>query len=171
MVFRRSNRLRPVNSIKHIVDIQGGLIADTSVEEVLIEGVDAPVHTADADHVKVGAKVNGIFLNVQVAATGTSALANVYMFVYGNPGGNIPAGSIPKGNQIGISDFKNMVFHQEMTMTEKNTTAIPRTLFKGVLKLPRKFGRIGTNDQIGISLYSPGITWDYCIQCIYKEYN
>ncbi len=171
MVFRRGNRLRPVNSIKHIVDRQGALLVDTSVEEILIEGVDAPVHTVNAEQVKIGAKVNGIFLNVQVSATSTASIANVYMFLYGNPGGNIPAGSIPKGNLIGISDFKNMVFHQEMIMTEKNTTAIPRTLFKGVIKLPRKFGRIGTNDQIGLSLYSPGTTQEYCVQCIYKEYN
>ncbi len=171
MVFRRNNRLHPVNSIKHVVDIQGGLTIDTSVEHQLVEGVDAPVHTADSDHVRQGSVVNSIFLNVQFAATSTAALANIYMFVYGNPGGNIPAGSIPKGNAIGISDFRSMVFHQEMSMSEKNTTAIPRTLFKGVLKLPRKFRRIGMNNQIGISLYSPGVTFDYCIQAIYKEIN
>ncbi len=167
----RLSRLHPVNSIKHVVDLQGGTALDTSVEEIIIEGTDSPVHTANPQHVNQGAVVNSIFLNIQVAASSTQALANIYMFVYGNPGGNIPAGSIPKANAIGISDFRKNVFHQEMTMTEKNTTAIARTLFKGVLKLPRKFRRIGINDQIGISFLSPGVTFDYCVQCIYKEFT
>ncbi len=161
--------LHPVNTIKHVVDRQGGLVIDTKTEEIIIQAVDTPVLASDAQQVITGSHVRSFFLNVQVAASSTAALANVYMLVYGNPGNNIGAGSIPKANLQGVSDFRKMIFHSEMIMTEKNTTAIPRTLFKGVIKIPRKFNRLGFEDVIAIQLYSPGVTYDYCIQCIYKE--
>ncbi len=167
MVFRRFRRdLHPVNSIKHVRDAQGGLVAGTQVLENIVKSVDAPV-LANNNEVHVGSHVSNIFLNIQVAATGTAALANVYMYIYGNPGNNIA--TVPNGNAIGVSDFKKMVFHQEMIMTEKNTTAFPRTLFKGVIKIPRKFRRIGHDDRIAVALFSPGVTFDYCLQAIYKE--
>ncbi len=163
---RRGNYLRPVNTRKHIIDNQGGLIGGTAANVDLVQGVDSAVVSA-AEEVEVGAHVKSFFLNVQVAATGTASLANVYMMVYGNPGNNIS--SFPNANVIGTSDVKKMVFHQEMIMTEKNTTAFPRTLFRGVIKVPRKFNRIGQDDRIKIQLFSPGVNYDYCFQCIYKE--
>ncbi len=172
MKMPRTNklRLRPINSRKHVVDNQGGLVAGTPVVVKLAETVDSPV-LANVAEVATASRVNSVFLNVQVAATGTAALANVYLIVYKNPGNNIAAGNIPNPNVVGSSDFKKMVFHQEMIMTEKNTTAIPRTLFKGVLKVPKHFQRMGYDDEIVLYLFSPGVNFDYCVQCIYKEYR
>ncbi len=165
---RFRSRLSPVNSQKHIIDKQGALGVDTQVLETLIVATDTPA-LADVDGVEVGSHVYGLFLNVQVAATSTAALANVYMYLFKNPGNNI--GTIPKANLLGTSDFKRQVFHEEMIMTEKNTTAIPRTLFKGVIKIPKTFHTMRRADQVSIALYSPGVTFEYCIQCIYKEFR
>ncbi len=170
MVFRRRANLRPVNSRKHVIDVQGALGVDTPAFEAMADTVDAPV-LANSKDVQTGCTINSIFLNIQVAATSTASIANVYMFIYKNPGANIPTASIPNGNVVGASDFKKQIFHQEMIMTEKNTTAFPRTLFKGVLKIPRHFRRFGYDDVMTIQLYSPGTTYEYCIQCIYKEYR
>ncbi len=163
MVFRRS--LHPVNSLKHIVDIQGGLIADTQVVEDVIKVVENPVTTVAKD-VENGCTVSAIFLNVQVSGTGTGALSNVYMYVMKNPGNNIVN---PQANLVGVSDERRFIIHQEMIMTEKNTTAIPRTLFKGVIKIPRGYKRFGVKDRLQVALFSPGVTYEYCLQCIYKE--
>ncbi len=137
--------------------------------ENIVLGRDNPLHTVDPEQVESSSHVKSFFLNIQVAATGTAALANVYMMVYGNPGGNVASGNIPNANVVGTSDFRKQVFHQEMIMTEKNTTAFPRTLFRGVIKVPRKFARIGLQDVLAIQLFSPGVNYDYCLQCIYKE--
>ncbi len=169
MVLRRRNYLRPVNTIKHIVDVQGGIVAGTQVISNLVKTVDNPVSTSAPAECTTGSHVKSFFLNVQVAATGTAALANVYMFVFGNPGDNIIDANIDDGNVIGVSDIRKQVFHQEMIMTEKNTTAFPRTLFRGVIKVPRKFNRLGVKDRISIALFSPGVNYDFCFQCIYKE--
>ncbi len=170
MVFsRQRNYLRPVNTLKHVVDIQGGLVAGTQSANLLVQGKDAPLTTVSPEQVHIGSHVKSFFLNVQVAASGTAALSNVYMIIYGNPGGVISDASYPNGNVVGTSNLRKQVFHQEMLMTEKNTTAIPRTLFRGVIKVPRKFARIGANDRISLALFAPGVTYDFCFQSIYKE--
>ncbi len=169
MVSTRQRRnLSPINSRKHVIDVQGGLVAATQDIVVLADAVDSPV-LATAKQVATACTINSVFLNIQVAATGTAALANVYMYIYKNPGNNI--GTVPNANVVGTSDFKKMIFHQEMIMTEKNTTAVPRTLFKGVLVLPKHFRRFGYDDIMNVALYSPGVNFDYCVQCIYKEYR
>ncbi len=163
----RFQRLRPINSIKHIVDIQGGLIVATRVLNDLVKAVDAPI-LANTAEVVTGATVNSLYLKVECYATSTAALANCYMYIMKNPGANL---STVNGNVVGASDIKKHVIHQEMVMLEKNTTGLPRILFKGVIKIPRGYRRFGTNDILQIILFTPGVTVDFCIQCIYKEYR
>ncbi len=168
LMARFRKNLRPVHSLKHIVDRQGGLVAGTQVVESVIVAVDSPVINTSPENVEHGSHVNSIFLNVQVAATGTAAIANVYMTVVKNPGNQLV---LPNGNVIGTSDIRKYVIHQEMIMTEKNTTAIPRTLFKGVIKIPGSYARFGIKDKLHVNLFSPGVNFDYCVQVIYKEYQ
>ncbi len=166
-VMSRFTRLRPVHSIKHIIDLQGGLTVGTVTSNTLILAKDAPVLAGEIE-VETASTISAIFLNIQVAASSTAALANVYMAVSKNPGGNL-ADIDPQ--TVGDDDNKKFVIHQEMIMTEKNTTAIPRTLFKGVIRIPRGYKRFGINDKLVVTLKSPGVTMDFCIQCIYKEFR
>ncbi len=159
--------LRPINRIKHVVDIQGGLLVATESAQKIINTKDAPV-LANVSEVETGCTINGVFLNVQVYATGTQALANCYFIMYKNPGNNITA---PSPNQVGSDDNKRFVIHQEMVMLEKNSTGIPRTMFKGVIAIPRGMRRCAPNDTWYIQLLTPGVTADFCIQCIYKEFR
>ncbi len=164
---RRFNRyLHPVNTKKHVIDQQGGLVVATQQSIGLVKGVDAPT-LGVTNSCAVGSTVKSIFLNVQVYATSTAALANCYLIVYKNPGNNIA--TFPNANVTGSSDTKKLIFHTEMVMLEKNTTGLPRNLFKGVLRIPRHMQRVGQDDVIAIQLFSPGVTVDFCVECIYKE--
>ncbi len=165
--FRQGMYLRPVQRVKHVVDKQGGLVAGTKDVTTVITSVDTPA-LADTDGVATGSTVHGIFLNIQVAPTNAVALANVYMHVMKNPGGNL---STTNGNTIGAQDIKKYVIHQEMAMMSGSTDPFPTTLFRGVIKIPKGYKRNGTNDLLQIILYSPGVTVDFCIQCIYQEYR
>ncbi len=167
---RSRNRLRPIDSRKHVIDNQGGLPIATKTDVPIAVAVDSPV-LANTTECRTGCKITSLFLNIIVAATSTAALANAYMMIYKNPGTNIFIAQRPNANSVGASNFKKQVFHQEMVMTEKNTTAIPSTLFKGVLKVPRHFQRMGYDDRIEVQLFSPGVTFDYCVQAIYKDYT
>ncbi len=167
MPFHRNMSKRPIHSIKHVVDIQGGMVAGTQVDNDLIEAVDAPTLAA-GDRVETGSRVNSVYLKLEAYATSTAALANFYMIIFKNPGGNI---STPPANAVGVDDNKRFVIHQEMVMMEKNTTGNPRTVFRGVIVIPRGYRRFGINDKLEISTLTPGVSADFCFQCIYKEYR
>ncbi len=133
----------------------------------LITAVDAPV-LANTSEVETGSKVNGIYLHVEVVATTSAALPNVYLAIAKNPGGNIV---LPNPNTVGASDNKRFFIHQEMVMMQQQTNSNPRTIFNGVIAIPRGYRRFGPNDLLQLQIFAPGVNISYCIQCHYKEYR
>ncbi len=174
MSFRRFGRnkgmsLRPVNRIKHVVDIQGALVAGTGATESLIISLDNPTQPNTKD-VENGSKINGIFLIVEVSRTGTTSdvLANMYFYIIKNIGNDF---TIPEANAVGASDLKRYVIHQEMVMLQGFNASNPRTLFKGVIAFPRGYRRNGPQDRWQLRLFAPGVNINYCIQAHYKEFR
>ncbi len=170
MPFRRRNMgLRPVHSIKHVVDVQFATVAGTQVNTNVVNSVDAPTLAIPAN-VETGCRINAIYLKVelyQTSATG-GALANAYMVVVKNPGGSIASIT---ANSVGSNDNKRFVIHQEMVMRQNQDNGNPRILFQGVISIPRGYRRFGINDLLQVGVFSPAGTMDACIQCIYKEYR
>ncbi len=150
-----------------MVDKQDALVAGTQNSFKVIVANDAPTLSAQAQ-VQTGSTVNGIFLNIEANATSSAALANMYIAVIKNPGGNL---TLPQANQIGTNDNKRFVIHQEMIMFQQQTNSNPRTLFKGVIVIPRGYRRMAPNDELTILLLAPGVNVNYCIQCHYKEFR
>ena len=136
--------------------------------ETLVSTKDAPV-LANPNEVETGSTINGLFLVVEVNATSSAALANVYFAILKNPGANLAA--LPAPNVVGSSDVKKWFFHQEMVMLQQVTNSNPRTLFKGVIALPRSFRRQAPGDLIQMQILAPGVNLNYCIQCHYKEFR
>ncbi len=169
MPFRRNRGLglRPVNRIKHVVDIQGAVGAGTQVQETLINAVDNPV-LADVADVQTGCTVNAIYLHLEINALTSAALSNFYMMVYKNPGGNIP-GFSPQ--QVGSNDNKRFVIHQEMVMLQQVDNSNPRTVFNGVIMIPKLYRRFAPNDELEIRFQAPGTDIQFCFQCHYKEFR
>jgi len=170
MPFRRRNygmALRPINRIKHVVDKQAALTAGSVSVDNLIATTDTPTLAVN-NSVETGSKVNGIYLKVEVNATTSAALPNVYMFVAKNPGANL---TFPAPNAVGINDNKRYVFHQEMVMLQQQDGSNPRTMFNGVIAIPKGYRRNGPNDSIELRLLAPGVNLQYCFQCHYKEFR
>ncbi len=172
MVFRnrtnRGLRLRPVNRIKHVFDEQGGITGAANNLTTLIVASDTP-DLANTIEVQTGATVNGIYLHVEVTNVGvTGVLANVYMIVMKNPGANLAA-MVP--NAVGANDNKRFVIHQEMLMLQQIHDSNPRTLFNGVIVIPRGYRRFGPGDTLQLRILAPGVDLNYCVQCHYKEFR
>ncbi len=117
MPYRNRNYLRPVNTLKHVVDRQDTIASGNDIDAVLVQGAENAASTSAFD-VDIGAHVRSIFLNVQVVneTDATGLINNAYMYVYANPGNNVSPGNIPPVNEVGTSDFRKNVFHQEMVM-------------------------------------------------------
>lgn len=171
MPFRRSrgNQLRPVNRIKHVFDVQDAITIGAPNTQEPIVTVDNPV-IANTNEVETGSIVNGIYIKCEATRTGTSSdvLANLYFIVTKNPGGNLTIGN---GNVIGGSDNKRFTIHQEMIMLSGAQFGPPRTVFNGVVVIPKAYRRFGPDDRLQIQLFSPGVTANFCLQCHYKEFK
>ncbi len=168
--FRRRSRglaLRPVNRIKHVIDTQLSQVAGTATAATLAESKDSPV-LANVQEVLTGSTIRGIFLVVEAYATSSAALSNFYLMIFKNPGGNL---TFPNPNVIGSNDNKKYVIHQEMVMFQKVTPSNPRTIFKGVIVIPRHLQRMAPGDFLSLKVFSPGINSDVCFQCHYKEFR
>ncbi len=159
--------MRPINRVKHVVDQQQAAVAGTQVATSLIDTVDAPV-LAQVDEVETGSTVNAIYLKVEINATSSAALANAYMFVFKNPASALTA---PTANIVGSSDVKKYVIHQEMVMLQQQDGSNPRTLFNGVIVIPRGYRRNGPDDNMSVLIFSPGVNLNICVQCHYKEFR
>jgi hypothetical protein len=164
---RRGNATRPVNRIKHVIDQQGGLVIGTQTTVNLATAIDNPIRGNTRD-VEVGSLINGIYLKVEINAVTSAALSNCYLAVVKNPGGNL---TFTNANQLGADENKKYVIHQEMVMLQQQDNSNPRTLFNGVIAIPRLYRRNGPNDQLDILLFSPGVTINFCFQCHYKEFR
>ncbi len=169
MVFRRfqRNSLRPVNRIKHVIDNQQGIPLGTQPVIVMAKAVDAPLLT-NTDEVIIGSTINGIYLNIEGYATTAGALANIYILVMKNPGNNL---TVPFANLVGKDDNKKFVIHQEMKMLEQSVNGNPRTIFNGVIVIPKHYRRMGPKDRIIVAYHAPGVDTNVCTQCHYKEFR
>jgi len=173
MVRRMNLAIRPVQSLKHIVDVATSTVLAVQSIVPVIKAVQNPALGVPTE-INQGSTVNAIFLRIEVLATNVFAgVPRIYMAVFKNPGANITA---PNANGTGTSDAKKFLIHQEMVMVGGNeTSAFPRTLFVGVIRIPPRLKRFGYNDQLNILLQNgsgetTGIT-NACVQCIYKEYQ
>ncbi len=169
--YRRTMALRPINRIKHVVEFQGAVAGGTVQIIPLASAVDTPT-LADVDGVETGSKVNGIYIRMEVGineAHVAGAIPNIYMFVAKNPGGNL---AFPSPNAVGGDDNKRFVIHQEMSMIENTGKGgNPRTLFNGVIVIPKGYRRNGPNDILFISFLCPALDCVVCVQAHYKEFR
>ncbi len=160
---------RPINRIKHVVDFNGTLTAGTQLNDEIVVATDTPT-LANTLGVQTGSKVNGIYLHVEIASTETDAgaIPNVYMIIWKNAGANL---SSPAANNVGANDNKRYVIHQEMVMINNLAGGTPRTLFNGVIVIPKGFRRFGPNDELKISVLSTAVNIALCWQAHYREFR
>ncbi len=167
--YRSSMAIRPVHRIKHVVDKSATLTAGTTIVENLVTTADAPV-LANVTQVETGAKVNGIYLRVEVAGneSDVGAIPQVYMAIMKNPGDNL---GVMDPSAVGISTNKRFVIHQEMVMLQNAVGGNARTLFNGVIAIPKGYRRFAPDDKLTINIKSPQLNIAYCIQCHFKEFR
>ncbi len=163
----RSQSIRPVNRVKHVIDVQQGGVAGTQNVNTLAVANDDPSLSA-ATQVETASIINGIYLKVEANATSSAALANFYIMIVKNPGNNL---TFPNANTVGTSNNKKFVIHQEMVMFQQQTNSNPRTVFNGVIVIPKGYRRMGPDDRIQLYTFAPGVNTNQCVQCHYKEFR
>lgn len=173
--FNRS--IRPVQSLKHVVDTATAAVPAGVVTSVILAESEGNPTLAGVTQVNEGCTINAIYLRVEtVHNSGTwVTIPRVYMIVVKSPGNEVIA---PYPASVGDSDAKRFVIHQEMMMqtgVSADANSFPRTMFNGVIKIPRGYRRMGYNDRLivnfALDVAETTATVSTCVQCIYKEYQ
>ncbi len=169
--YRSRMALRPINRIKHVVDSAATLAAGSVLTITIAGATDTPTLGVTTS-VETGCKINGFYIRAEVAsneAIDLGAIPNVYFYVWKNPGANLTR---PVPNLVGSNDNKKHVIHQEMTMIEnKGQGSNGRTIFNGVVVVPKGMRRMGPADTWQIVVLCPQLDIASCIQCHYKEFR
>ena len=162
--------LRPIHRIKHVIDSASTVAAAAVLNIPLIKTVDAPV-IGNTNDVETGSKVNGIYLRVEVASNDepvVGGIPNVYMAIFKNPGNLL---TFPPPNAVGVSAGKKYCIHQEMVMIQNLRGGNSKTLFNGVIAIPRGYIRNGPLDELEAHFLSPQLDIAVCLQAHYKEFR
>ncbi len=170
--FRRNSMaMRPINRIKHVFDSSATVAAGATNTINLATATDTPTLAATAS-VETGAKINGFYIRFEVAsneAIDLGAIPNFYFYIAKNPAGEV---ALPVPNAVGANDAKRWVIHQEMTMIEnKGQGSNARTVFNGVVVIPKGMRRMGPSDIWTINTLCPALDTAQCIQVHYKEFR
>ncbi len=169
--FRSRMALRPINRIKHVVDVSQTIAANVKGNVAIALATDTPTLGSTAS-VETGCKINGFYIRAEIAsneAISLGAIPNIYFMLWKNPGGNLVR---PGANGVGSSDNKRFVIHQEMSMIEnKGQGSNARTIYNGVVVVPKGYRRMGPNDLWEIQLLCPALDTAQCVQCHYKEFR
>ncbi len=171
MVFRRrSNALRPVNSVKHILDVDGTLLeVGTNVSATIAVTVPALDTTFKPGDLRIGETVNGFFLSIFViGATGAPIGASINWYLIKVHSGQ---GTTPDPSNTGISEIRNQIIHEEKGLAGSGDgTAMA---FKGVIAVPKGMRRMREGDSWRVVLALNGLASadaNFCLKAIYKSY-
>ncbi len=179
MGLRQRNRLRPIDSVKHIVETSGILAASTNTVLMdIIKGADTYT-LAQVEEVPTGARVNSFFFSAFFIAEGGEVANEVPLVDWyliknsGNTFGTVfTATTHPTPGTTGTHVNKRFIIHTEKGLTgggEVSLAGVPM-IFKGVIRIPRMFQRVGQDDKLSLAARSNFAT-KFCLQAIYKHYK
>ncbi len=178
--FRRNRMaLRPIDSVKHIVETNSILAAGVNTVLLdIINGVDT-YSLSDTNGVPTGAKVNGFYLSFFAYTEGGELASEVPLvdwYILKSPGevygDTFAATTLPTPGSTGNHQNKSKIIHTEKGLAGGGNLALNGVpmVFKGVIVIPKGMRRIAENDELLLCARANFAT-KVCVQSIYKHYK
>ncbi len=171
MPYRRMFSKRPINSQKHVLDVEGALSGGTKSVSTVLLGVAAPSNPFVPGDVPFGSRVSSLFLSIfMIGASGSGQDGSLNWYIAKLRNGQ-SSGEFPNPGETGVSQVRNQIFHEEKGLAG-SADGTPMA-FKGVVRVPPSMQRVREGDQLHIVLRSTDITnnVNFCIKAIYKSYQ
>ncbi len=164
MARGRGLSLRPINSVKNIVDGTFLTVAAATVTSVDL-ALSVNDYAGAVNEVPIGAKVSSIYLFVQIQQQAVNSNVDWYV-------GKFPAGlaALPVPGATGGDITRRFILHEEKGIPGPVNNGSPPLTFKGVIRIPRGRQRFGEAESIKLQLRGAA-AYDACVKCIYKFYQ
>ncbi len=169
--MRRRRQFRPIiDSVKNSVVRLQAVTTSGDTSSIIAQAMDNPTTAVDQGVMK-GGKVFRIWIELSYTLTGTvtdgvSTVMDIYMML--NPGSNLTP---PQPGTQGTSNEKKYVFKTWRGLVGARSQGCNPFYWKGWIKIPKVYQRMGTDDQILIISRATGVAGVICIQAIYKYYK
>ncbi len=162
--YRRNNlRLRPINSVKNIIDSVAIGVTAAAVTTVDL-GTVVNAYTGGIGEIPIGAKVSSVYLFVQAIP---EAAVGVVEFLVGKK----PTGvTLPVPGSSGGDPARKYILHEEKGIPGVFNNGAPPLTFRGVIRIPRGRQRMAEGDKIQLKIRGSTV-YDTCVKCIYKFYQ
>ncbi len=169
--FRYRSGARPViNSIKNQPNEFTAGVADTNSFVLIAKGVNTPLSTVSTD-VSQGSIIKAVWLELWARNTGTTTpgvTTGIDAYIWKNPGANLTA---PAPGSVGTSNEKKFVFKSWKGLTGAGTEGFPAYNWKGWIRIPKIYQRVGTDDLLQLVFRFTGLAGLLCTNFIYKWYR
>ncbi len=168
---RRMSAIRPVNRIKHVIDVEGALTGGTPSFTPIGVSVEVPTTPFKPGDMMFGSSVNGIFLSIfMIGASGAGQTGSLNWYIAKIRQGQT-IGSLPAPGATGVNGIRNQIFHEEKGLAG-SADGTPMA-FKGVVAIPKGMRRMRQGDEFIVALQSTDTMNDvnFCIKAIYQSYQ
>ncbi len=159
----RGNNLRPINSVKNIVDSTVIGATSATISTVLIGGTVNAYAGAVTD-IPIGAKVNSVYLFIQ--AFNTDTIGNIDWYFIRRPSGTVN----PVPGATGGNVARKFIMHEEKGLPGTLSAGSPPLTFRGVIRIPRGRQRFAEGDVMQVVARSSQ-DYSFCLKAIYKFYQ
>ncbi len=142
-------------------------VTTTNSVGILAQAVTAPSNTITTD-CRRGGTIKAIWISLDfcgLAATGVNQ--NTVAYLMKNPGNNLTA---PGVLTVGSSNEKKFVIKMWSQMTMRNQDGNPPYHWEGWVKVPKRYQRMGTDDEWELVIGTNTATGHGFVNCIYKEF-
>ncbi len=160
---RRGLGLRPINSVKNIVD-QTSLAVAAGVTTSWLVGQTVNAYAGAVSDIPIGAKVHSVYCFIQVQPQAAQGVCDFY-FVKRPAGVVLPVPAVTGGDPA-----RKYILHEEKGIPGIfNNGASPLT-FRGVIRIPKGRQRMAEGDDIRVQIRC-STAHDACAKFIYKFYQ
>ncbi len=166
---RRSSLGTIVNSMKNVVNSFTAL--PTGAGNVLVANAQDTAALAVAVDVERGCLIKAIWLEIWIYDTAEAAVgvtSGIDFYIWKNPGGNLTA---PIPGTEGTSNEKKFIFKSWKGLTGARTQGSPPYAWRGWIKVPKRYQRMGSNDNFDLRFFATGPNKILCTNIIYKWYK
>ncbi len=169
MPYHRRSSLRPINSLKNVVQDVAIIAGAGTGNFNLIEAVDAPV-LANTQEVGTGCRINQIYLEVWIYGNAVAGVNSpITWMLWKN---NASAISAPTPTSLGVSDSKKYSFAVGKGLVGSSANGQPGYLIRGWFSIPKSMRRMGHDDRIQLVIEnSTANDLNVCRLAIYKWYK
>ncbi len=168
---RRALALRPVNSVKKVVDVEAALVASTVSTVPIANSLSAVAWTDAADvNIPQYSNMYGVYLSIYCTLDGApdASVPIIDWYISKNPGNNL---TMPEPGATGGNDNRRWILHEGKGLLAFDTIGQPRLLFEGVVKIPKKMQRFSLDDTLDVRILSENHNGFFCLKSIYKFFR